>query len=61
MLRTEYKFTNEYGLPILDDSPMDTKKADAYFRFLENSIKKESVLQEKKSNNETQQEILMMA
>ena len=61
MLRTEYKFTNEYGLSILDDSPMDTKKADAYFRFLENSIKNDGILQEKKSDDETQQEILMMA
>ncbi|GEM_PF-6407619 len=60
MLRTEYKFTNEYGLPILDDSRMDSKKADAYMEFLEDSIKKDAI---KKNNTEVeaQQEILMMA
>ena len=43
----EAKFTNQYGLPILDDSPMDSKKADAYFKFLEEDIKKEAAKKER--------------
>jgi hypothetical protein len=39
---------------------MDSKKADAYMEFLEDSIKKDAI---KKNNTEVeaQQEILMMA
>lgn len=41
MSEDKYTFTNIYHLPVLDDSPMDSKKADAYLRFLEADIKKE--------------------
>ena len=41
MSEGKYKFTNEYGLPILDDSPMDAKKGEAYLKFLEEDYRKE--------------------
>ena len=41
MSEADYKFTNKYGLPILDDSPMDSKKADAYLIFLDEDMRKE--------------------
>ena len=41
MSKVRYEFINQYGLPVMDDSPMDSEKADAYFRFLEEDMKKE--------------------
>lgn len=39
--KKEYKFTNEYGLPILDDSPITADEAMAYLDFLEEDYQKE--------------------
>ena len=41
MSETKYKFTNEYGLPVLDDSPMTPQEFKAYLEFLEEDFKKE--------------------
>ena len=58
MSEAEYKFTNKYGLPILDDSPMDAQKGDAYFKFLENEIKKET---DRQDSVVEPREMIMMA
>ena len=43
MSEAKYKFTNEYGLPVLDDSPMTTQEFKAYLGFLEEYYRKEEV------------------
>ena len=51
--KKEYKFTNEYGLLILDDSPMDAEEAEAYLKFLEeNYLKEEAQLKRMKLQRE---------
>ena len=47
MSEVKYRFINRYGLPVLDDSPMESKKADAYFDFLEEDMKKEEARKER--------------
>ena len=38
----EYRFTNKYGLPVLNDNPMSTDEADAYMDFLKEDAAREA-------------------
>ena len=58
MSEADYRFTNKYGLPILDDSPMDSKKADAYLIFLEEDMRKEEA---RKGQIDSLQDVAMFA